>query len=93
MPLTYEAARQLILEKIRPLEAETVPLLDALGRALAEPVVATLDLPRFDNSAMDGYALRAADSGPGAALRVTGYLAAGSLDRRRRCTRAARCAS
>ena len=81
MPLTYEAARQLILEKIRPLEAETVPLLDALGRALAEPVVATLDLPRFDNSAMDGYALRAADSGPGAALRVTGYLAAGSLER------------
>ena len=81
MPLTYEAARQLILEKIRPLEAETVPLLDALGRALAEPVVATLDLPRFDNSAMDGYALRAADSGPGTALKVTGYLAAGSLDR------------
>lgn len=81
MPLTYEGARQLILEKIRPLNAETVPLLDALGRALAEPVVATLDLPRFDNSAMDGYALRAADSGPGTALRVTGYLAAGSLER------------
>lgn len=81
MPLTYDAARQLILGKIRPLEAEAVPLLDGLGRALAEPVVATLDLPRFDNSAMDGYALRAADSGPGTALRVTGYLAAGSLER------------
>jgi molybdopterin molybdotransferase len=81
MPLTYEAARQLILQQILPLEAETVPLLQGLGRALAEPVVATLDLPRFDNSAMDGYALRAADSGPGTALKVTGYLAAGSLER------------
>jgi molybdopterin molybdotransferase len=81
MPLTYEAAIQLILEQVRPLDAEAVPLLEALGRAVAEPVLAPLDLPRFDNSAMDGYALRAADGGPGVALRVTGYLAAGSIER------------
>lgn len=81
MSLSYQAARQLILDFIRPLEAETVPLLEALGRALAEPVIASLDLPRFDNSAMDGYALRAADSGEGVQLRVTGYLPAGSLER------------
>lgn len=81
MSLTYHAARQQILEQVRPLEAETVPLLDALGRAIAEPLIATLDLPRFDNSAMDGYALRAADSGAGVKLRVTGYLLAGSLER------------
>jgi molybdopterin molybdotransferase len=65
MQLTYEAARQLILEQVSPLEAETVPLLEALNRATVEPVVAALYLPRFDNSAMDGYALRAADSVPG----------------------------
>lgn len=81
MSLSYQAARRQILDFIRPLEAETVPLLEALGRALAEPVVATLDLPRFDNSAMDGYALRSADSGEGVRLRVTGYLPAGSLER------------
>lgn len=81
MSLSYEVARQQILDRIRPLEAETVPLLEALGRAVAEPLIASLDLPRFDNSAMDGYALRAADSGAGAKLRVTGYLAAGSLER------------
>lgn len=81
MSLSYQAARQQILDCIRPLEAETVPLLEALGRALAEPLLAALDLPRFDNSAMDGYALRAADSGAGVQLRVTGYLAAGSLER------------
>lgn len=81
MSLTYQAARRRILDQVRPLEAETVPLLEALGRAIAEPLMATLDLPRFDNSAMDGYALRAADSGAGATLRVTGYLLAGSLER------------
>lgn len=80
MPMTYEAARQLILEQIRPLESEEVPLLDALGRAVTKAVIAPLDLPRFDNSAMDGYALRASDSGPQAALRVTGSLTAGSSE-------------
>lgn len=81
MSLSYQAARQQILDRIHPLEAETVPLLEALGRALAEAVIAPIDLPRFDNSAMDGYALRAIDSGEGVQLRVTGYLAAGSLER------------
>lgn len=81
MSLTYHAARRRILDQVRPLETETVPLLEALGRAIAEPLIATLDLPRFDNSAMDGYALRAADSGAGVRLRVTGYLLAGSLER------------
>jgi molybdopterin molybdotransferase len=81
MSTTFADARRLILEHVPTLEVETVPLLDSLFRAVAEPVVASLDLPRFDNSAMDGYALRAADSGPGATLRVTGYLTAGSIER------------
>ncbi len=80
MPLSYEAAQQLILAQIHPLAAETVPLLDALGRAIAVAVIAPFDLPHFDNSAMDGYALRAADSGPGKTLTVSGYLAAGSTE-------------
>lgn len=73
MPLSYEAAQQLILAQIRPLPAETVPLLEALGRAIAAAVIAPFDLPHFDNSAMDGYALRAADSGPGKTLTVSGW--------------------
>src|SRR3712207_4558384 len=50
-----------ILRDIRPLPVERVPLLDALGRVLATPAVATLTLPAWDNSAMDGYAVRASD--------------------------------
>ena len=50
-----------ILAGVRPLSAETRPLLDALGRVLAEEVVAEVDLPPWDNSAMDGFAVRAAD--------------------------------
>jgi molybdopterin molybdotransferase len=81
MPLSYEDAQQLILAQIQPLAAETVPLLEALGRAVAVAVIAPFDLPHFDNSAMDGYALRAVDSGPGKTLQVSGYLAAGSIER------------
>jgi molybdopterin molybdotransferase len=55
-----EAVAQ-ILADIRPLSVERVPLLDALGRVLASPAVAPLTLPPWDNSAMDGYAVRAAD--------------------------------
>ena len=50
-----------IVEKIEPLSVERVALLDALGRVLATPVVSPLTLPAWDNSAMDGYALRASD--------------------------------
>jgi molybdopterin molybdotransferase len=47
-----------------PMPAEQVPLRAALGRVLAEPLVAGVALPPFDNSAMDGYAVRAADVAP-----------------------------
>jgi molybdopterin molybdotransferase len=55
-----EAAR-IILRDLRPLPAEHVALLDALGRVLAEDVRSPMDLPPWDNSAMDGYAVRSAD--------------------------------
>ena len=55
-----EAAERMVAD-VRPLAPERVPLLDALGRVLAESVVAPLTLPPWDNSAMDGYAVHAAD--------------------------------
>lgn len=65
---------------IRPVaEVEIVPLERALGRVLAEPVIAGRPLPPFDNTAVDGYAFRRADvTGSGAArLRLAGESAAG----------------
>ncbi|MEL6248118.1 MAG: gephyrin-like molybdotransferase Glp [Cyanobacteria bacterium J06627_15] len=55
-------AEALILSLIRPLaETETLPLADATDRILAAPVRSPLDFPHWDNSAMDGYAVRHAD--------------------------------
>ena len=59
--LTVPDASARILEHIAPLAIERVPLLDALGRVLAEPVRAPMTLPAWDNSAMDGYAVRGED--------------------------------
>ncbi|BBF85573.1 molybdopterin biosynthesis protein MoeA [Aquitalea magnusonii] len=64
--LTVDQARDWLLQRAQPVRtSETLPLLQALGRILAEPVLAGVDVPPQDNSAMDGYALRCADgSGP-----------------------------
>ena len=70
--LSLEEAREKMLESVRPLPIERVPLAAATERFLAETVVSPLDLPAFDNSAMDGYAVRAAD---GAAAASTGPVA------------------
>src|SRR3982074_3007548 len=59
--LTPTAAARLILEHIPPLAARRRPLREALDRVLAEDVTSPIDLPAWDNSAMDGYAARAAD--------------------------------
>src|SRR3954471_19423314 len=61
--------------RARALPAEEAPLEDAVGRILATDVACPIDIPSFDRSAMDGYALRAADT-PGA-LTVAGEVAAG----------------
>jgi len=74
---TYEEARSIILESVAPLGAERVETGRALGRTLAEDVVAPWPLPLCDNSAMDGYAVRADDCRGPARLRITGYLPAG----------------
>lgn len=59
--LSVSEASARILEHIGPLPAERVPVLDALGRVLAESIRAPMTLPAWDNSAMDGYAVRATD--------------------------------
>jgi molybdopterin molybdotransferase len=58
---TVEEHQRVVAGLISARPAVSVPLADALGLALAEDVVAPLSLPGFDNSAMDGYAVRAAD--------------------------------
>jgi molybdopterin molybdotransferase len=55
-------AQRLILERAKPLEAERVPIERATGRVLAEAAAAVTDLPPFASSAMDGYAVRSADT-------------------------------
>jgi molybdopterin molybdotransferase len=68
-------ARRRALAAVRPLASEDVPLEDGLGRVLAEDVVSPIDVPPFDPSAMDGYAVIA---GPAAELRVVDESRAGS---------------
>ncbi len=63
--LPVNQAEHIILDLIQPLDAgqdgETLSLLDAVGRILADPIASSLDFPHWDNSAMDGYAVRYAD--------------------------------
>ena len=71
-----------ILEGIEPLPSFPQPLMEALGLAAAEDVVAPINLPSFDNSAMDGYAVRHADVASASAespvhLPVVGEIGAG----------------
>jgi molybdopterin molybdotransferase len=75
---SFEEARSIILDHVVPLGAESVSLLDAAGRVLAGDVASPADFPAWDNSAMDGYALRADDLAGGAALPVAAYLPAGA---------------
>jgi len=59
--LSVEEARRIILEHIEVLGLEKVSLLCALGRVLGEEVISGLDIPPWDNSAMDGYAVQASE--------------------------------
>ncbi|HDL85235.1 MAG TPA: molybdopterin molybdenumtransferase MoeA [Candidatus Acetothermia bacterium] len=60
--LSVEEAREHVLAGLVPLEAESVPILSALGRVLARDVIAGYDIPPHANTAMDGYALRSVDT-------------------------------
>ena len=75
--ISVEEARDRILADLRPTPAEVVALASAWSRVTAEPLRARLTQPPADVSAMDGYALRAADGGLGATLTVIGAAPAG----------------
>ena len=75
--ISVDEARTRILAGLHPMPAEIVALANAWHRVTAEPVIARLTQPPSDVSAMDGYALRAADGGLHASLRVIGAAPAG----------------
>lgn len=80
--LSVEEALEQVLSYFHPLEPERVPIIEALGRVLAEDIYSEIDIPPRANSAMDGYAVLAADTtaaGPQTPkrLRIIGDLAAG----------------
>jgi molybdopterin molybdotransferase len=77
--LTVEEALEAIVSRVEPLGTERVEILSALGRVLAEPIVSRREIPPWPNSSMDGYAVRAADTGRGVALTVVGRVEAGSV--------------
>lgn len=78
MAKSFESARALILDRVMPLGSDSVTLLDAVGRVLAKDIESPCELPRWDNSAMDGYAVRHEDSRVGARLTISGYISAGA---------------
>ncbi len=82
--IAVEEAQRIVLESVERLGCESVELLDTLGRVLAEDIIAPASIPPWDNSAMDGYALRAEES-RGASkeqpilLRLAGMVPAGEM--------------
>lgn len=81
--LTLEEALERVLAAIPPLGSETVPVGASFGRVLADNVRSPINLPVFDNSAMDGYAVRSADliaasSERPVSLRIVAKVAAGA---------------
>ncbi len=82
--ISVEEARERILDVVYRLQPETKPLSKALGQVLAEDVTSPITIPPLDNTAMDGYAVRAADTtgateGKPITLRVIGEVAAGYI--------------
>jgi len=76
--IPLDEARQRLLAQVHCLPGtESVATFDADGRVLAQDLVSALQVPAFDNSSMDGYAVRTADLTPGAVLRVTQRIPAG----------------
>jgi molybdopterin molybdotransferase len=76
MAVSLQRARARVLEACRALPTEVVPVANALGRVLAKPLIARVDVPPFANSAMDGFAVT---SGPaGRTLRIVGESLAGA---------------
>ena len=80
--LSVTEARERILSHFQPVTTESLPLTECLNRVLAEDIFAPYDLPQFDNSSMDGFAIRSADTSDATAaspriLRVVADIPAG----------------
>lgn len=77
---TIEEVRGHTISTVKRTKTESIHLSDAVGRVLADPVIAPHDVPSFANSAMDGFAVRAADvTSPGAVLEILEDVAAGQV--------------
>ena len=80
-PVSLETAVACLLTGLVPLPGESIPVRDAAGRCPVHPCFAAIEVPSFDNSAMDGYAVRSADLKQlPARLRLVGISAAGVSD-------------
>ena len=84
--MDYTHARDLLLAQVRPLDSEQVPLSACAGRVLARTLTASEDVPPFDRSPYDGYALRAADTAGidgehPVTLKILGEIPAGHVGR------------
>jgi len=77
MLLSERETLERVLESVGQLGAETISIWEAGNRVLAREIVATVALPRFDNSTVDGYAVRAQEAVTGAKLAIAGEQAAG----------------
>lgn len=76
---TLEQATEQLLDRAAALvERESVPLDALLGRVLADPIVSAVDVPSFENSQVDGYALRLSDLSDSGGLPVSQRIAAGA---------------
>ncbi len=78
--IDYDAARKAVFDAVLPLGMEEVRLEEAFRRVLAVDIVSPRALPSFDNSAMDGYAVRSLDTAEGTvSLRLAGEVPAGTV--------------
>lgn len=78
--ITIDEHRARILAAAQPLPTQRRPLADALGAVLAQDIISRWPTPLFDNSAMDGYAVRRSDAAVGVSLRVIADIPAGSAE-------------
>ncbi len=73
MTVTISEALDIIYSKVTPKSRHIVPIEEALGAIVAKDYIANFDLPRFDNSAMDGYAVKVADAGKKVSVKEVTY--------------------
>src|SRR5215471_18538717 len=86
--ISVDEALRIVLDNVAPLGVERTSIIDACGRVLAEEIRSPRDIPGFDNSAMDGYAVRAADIASASesnpiSLKVLETVGAGAMPARR----------